>query len=359
MIIEKRNAEGQITGVYWDGRQWKDKPVREETRAFIDAYKLKYPDRVPPPAYLSTYGELFFLRYVYHLTTHDHLYLMKVIDFIEGKDGQSFNLFGINGNIEVKTVQNHLTRNNAWIRERMADHEPTGTIPFEVFHRWDVPAEDRYQGWLLSMYNYKVYNAVKQQHGRAEQAETPGTLAFMLMKENKEPFACVAFEDMKALLTRLYEILPFNEWDLDTLTIPPATDTEYWSKYIRDGKQQPAWDADRGGMIQNCWHVPFKRLADLATVTMIGDVNPADEIQKARFKCPDSIAEKRLTFLQDLAAQQGRETFKDPDAFTRWETEYLAGLTEQYGDTFTWRNRTHGIQQPESITLPDDDTAEE
>ena len=358
MIIEKRNANGVITGVYWDGRQWKDKPVREETRAFIDAYRLKYPARKVPD-YLSTYGELFFLRYVYNLTTHDHLYLMKVVDFIEGKDGQSFNLFGMNGNIEVKTINNHLTRDDLWMKQYKADHEPSGSVQYEIFHSWDVPAEDRYQGWLLSMYNYIVYNGVKQQHGRDERAETPGTLAFILMKNNKEPFACIAFEDIRALLDRLYKILPFNEWDLDNLTIPPATDTEYWKKYIREGKQQPAWSADRGGMIKNMWHVPLRLIADLATVTMIGEVNPAEELQKARFKCPESIAQQRLTFLQDLAAQQGREPLTDPDEYTRRETEYLAGLTAQSGKTFTWRNRTHGIQEPENIKLPDDDTAEE
>ena len=340
MIIEKRNADGQITGVYWDGRQWKDKPAREETRAFIDAYKLKYPDRKTPD-YLSTYGELFFLRYVYNLTTQDHLYLMKVVDFIEGKDGQSFNLFGMNGNIEVKTIRNHLTRDDLWIEQYKADHELSGSVQFEIFHRWDVPAEDRYQGWLLSMYSARKYNAMKESKGRSERAETPGTLAYMLMKANKEPFACVVFEDMQALLFRLLKILPFNEWDLDNIEIPPATDTEYWSKYIRAGKQQPVWSADRGGMIQNMWHVPFRLIADLATVTMIGEVNPAEELQAARFKCPESVAQQRLMFLRDLAAQ--REPLTDPDEYTRRETEYLAKLTEQYGDTFTWRNRTHGI----------------
>lgn len=354
MIIEKRNAEGQITGVYWDGRKWKHKPVREETRAFIDEYKRLFPDK-KTPGYMDTYGELFVIRYVHKLTTHDHWYLMKVIDFIEGKDGQSFNIFGRNGNIEVKTINNHLTRDDLWMKEYKADHELSGSVQFEIFHDWKkTPAEGRYQGWLFSEYNYKQYNEVKQQHGRQEIAQTPDTLAFILMKNDTEPFACIAFEDMKALLARLYKILPFEEWDINNIGIPPATDTEYWRKYIRDGKQQPAWCPDRGGMIQNMWHVPFRLVADLATVTMIGEVNPAEELQAARFKCPESVAQQRLTFLQDLAAQQQRETFKDPDAFTVWETKYLFELTAKTGKLFTWRNYTHGVQQPETIALPDD-----
>lgn len=354
MIIGRRNADGVITGVYWDGRQWKHKPVREETRAFIDEYRRTFPNQ-RIPGYPDTYGELFFMRYVHKLTTHDHWYLLKVVDFIEGKDGASFNIFGRNGNIEVKTINNHLTRNDLWYKDNNGDHEPSGSVQFEIFHDWKrTPAEDRYQGWLFSEYNYEKYNGVKQQHGRAETAATPDTLAFILMKNNKEPFACIAFEDIRALLARLYKILPFNEWDLDNIGIPPATDTEYWKKYIRDGKQQPAWSPDRGGMIQNMWHVPFRLIADLATVTMIGEVNPAEELQKTPFKCPESIAQKRLTFLQDLAAQQGREPFKDPDAFTIWETKYLLELTAKTGKLFTWRNYTHGVQDQEVIALPDD-----
>ena len=349
MIIEKRNADGQITGVYWDGVQWKDKPVREETRAFIEEYKQLYADDIKAgkkkvPDYLSTYGEFFVIRYERVLLTHDHWGLTKVIDFIEGKDGKSFNIFGRNGNVEVKAIRNHLTRDDLWMEQYKVDHELSGSVQFEIFHDWQsTTAEERYQGWLWSEYNYEQYNAVKQQHGRPETAETPDTLAFILMKANKEPFACIAFEDIRALLTRLYKILPMKEWDIDNIGIPPATDAEYWKKYIRAGRQQPAWSADRGGMIQNMWHVPFRLLADLATVTMIGEVNPAEELQVARFKCPESVAQQRLTFLQDLAAQQGRRRFKDPDAFTKWETEHIARLTEKYGDKFKQRNYTHDV----------------
>lgn len=348
----KSNRDGMY---YWVPIAYKHLPVREETEIFISECRRLHARHIPKVT--ETYGELFFLRYVHKLTTHDHLYLMKACNPIEGKDGKSANLFGYNGNIEVKTISHFINRNDIWIQKYRVDHEPTGTIPFEVFHRWDIRAEDRYPGWLLSLFGAEQYTKkVKQAHNRPETSEPPGTLAYILMKENGEPFACVAFEDMYKLLTRLLDILPFKRWNIPKMEIPSATDIAYWRNYIRDGRYQPAWDPDRGGMIQNCWHVPFKTLADLATVTMIGEVNPAEEVKKSAYaKIPEQVGRQRVQFLQELAAQQGRETFADPDAYTKQETEYIKKLEEQTGEPFRWRNYTHGVQQ----LTPKEDNPEE
>ena len=85
-------------------------------------------------------------------------------------------------------------------------------------------------------------------------------------------------------------------------------------------------------------------------------------IQKSGYaKIPEKIGQQRLTFLRDLAAQQGRkpfpdpEKFKTPDEFTKWETEYMQKLEEQEGKPFKWRNYTHGIGQ----VKPKEDDSEE
>ncbi len=315
MIKDIYNAHSQKTRTIWDGTEWKDKSVKEEANAFIQAYKEKYPNRKgwQIPKYADTYGELFFIRYASMLTTAKRVYIDKVIDDIEGTDAQSFDLLGDNGNIEVKTINNYLVRGDT-------NNEPSGTIPFEIFHRWlpDQP-EKMYAGWLLSDYDMATYNDIKRTHGRSEHAETSGVLAFMLMRSDNEPFACVAFEDIRALLIRLYELCPDAKgWGIpDPDTLISATDQAYWRQFSK-------WDQDKGKMIQNVWHVPFKSLSDLATVTMIGNVDPAEEVRNAKYRpCTSQTAEARLQALQDRANQQERREHFDPEAFTQEQNEAI------------------------------------
>ena len=174
MIVERIiNGTEKIT--VWDGTEWKGKSIEEETNAFLSEHKQKYPDKTLPSRE-SVYGEFFFARYASELTKDwGKIDITKVLEGVEGKDFMSFDLLGRNGNIEIKTINNYLTRNNTPRR----NPDTSGTIPFEIFHKWVPKGKDRdvnelkklYAGWLLSAYNFVDYNVIKEEHGREERAE--------------------------------------------------------------------------------------------------------------------------------------------------------------------------------------------
>lgn len=313
MIKKTVNSRGK-TILIWDGTEWKSKSVEDETKAYLDEYKKTFRTAYQQQ-YLDTYGELFFIRYISELTIASHIYTEKVINNIEGMDGQGVDLLGENGNIEVKTIQNYLNRGNTGSE---------GTLPFEIFHRWTDP-EKMYAGWLLSQYDYLGYNLVKREHKRKEGAQTPGTLAFILMTHKGKPFASVVFEDVRALLNRLYEICPDPEgWgipDPDTLT--PATDRAYWEQFEK-------WNDRTGAIIQNVWHVPFSAVKDLAIVQPIYSADPEEEVRGARYKpCTVDTARARLQEIQRRAEELGRGEHFDPEAYTARENEIIKRLEAQ------------------------------
>ena len=51
-------------------------------------------------------------------------------------------------------------------------------------------------------------------------------------------------------------------------------------------------------MIQNCWHIPLRKLADIATVTMIGETDPYTRHLDA---LQDALQRDRLQFIKDYA----------------------------------------------------------
>lgn len=324
---------GELT--VWDGTEWKDKSIEEETDAFLSEYIKKYSDRKQPEK-LDVYGELFAIRYVSQLTkTASRIDILKVIDPIEGKDFISFDILGRNGNAEIKTIKPFLTQNN---NSRNAPDEG-GSIPFEIFHRWIPNNYDAmYAGWLPSAYNSKEYNEIKIRHKRTERAETPGLYIYILMGSDGKPYSCIAFEFVFALLKYLMEICPNSEgWGIpDPNTLKPAKDRVFWDQY-------DAWDHyDRkyGGMVQNCWNVPFRSICDLATVTMIYDIDIETELKNAKYKCPIDVAKARYEFLQKIAERDGRRDRFDPEAFTKKQNEWIKQLEAQ-GARVSKRNYIH------------------
>ncbi|MBR2661977.1 MAG: hypothetical protein IKE15_11390 [Clostridia bacterium] len=321
MIVEQIIKDGAETITVWDGIEWKDKSIDEETKAFLQAYIEKYP-KEKAPEYVDLYGELFAIRYVSQLTkTASRIDIRKVLDPVEGKDFICFDILGRNGNAEIKTIKPFLTQNN----NPQRSPDPCGSIPFEIFHRW-IPDryEDMYAGWLLSAYNSTKYNEIKRSHNRDERAEIPGLYIYVLVGSNGKPYACIAFEDIYALLTGLDDICPDSQrWGIpDPETLTPATDREYWDQFA-------AWnhyDKRSGGMVQNCWYAPLQSISDLATVTMINDVDPEEELKKASYKCLPDVAKKRYDFLQQIADRDGRKKHFDPDGWTRKENKWIEEL---------------------------------
>lgn len=311
------NGQKKIT--VWNSIHWKDKTVDEETIAFLHFYAEKYPEQ-KQPYYDDIYGELFAIRYIPHLTkTSSRMDIFKLIDPVEGKDFTCFDLLGRNGNAEIKTIKTFLTQNN---NSRKAPDE-RGSIPFEIFHRW-IPENYNamYAGWLLSAYDSIEYNKIKQEHNRNEYAETPGIYIFVLIGVNKRPYACIAFENIAALLSRLQELCPDGQnWGIPTpRTLRSASDRTYWDRYA-------AWknyDKLSGGMVNNCWYVPFYSICDLATVTMIYEnVDLDNELMNATYKCQLDIVKKRYEFLEKTAKRDGRDAHFNPEEFTKEETEIV------------------------------------
>ena len=285
-------------------------------------------------------------------------------EYEEGKDAKAFHTFScdisktttneeatlteVNGYVEIKGVDDFLRHDYEY------NHgEISGTIPFEIFHTFSDKA---YFGWGLTLYNVDQFNEGKRAHNRPETGVEPGTLVFILFdgyEEGKEkPFAVIAFEDIGALRERLREILP-DEWNLDEWNMPELSDREYWGKYIDFDNHGlcACWDTENGGMIQNCYHIPFRRLADLATVTVYGAEDP-----KTGADNPDDydMQENRLNYIK-----QNAYDIKEKDDGFYWKprraTKKLVEayeLTQDTGDLFLYYMiKRISIHRPEPTTI--------
>lgn len=214
---------------------------------------------------------------------------------------------------EIKSINGFLRKDEAYNH-----NEKTGTIPFEIFHKWSWNPAPRfpYAGWILALFNPELLIEIKKKNSPMPTgAVTPSTLAFILfdgIEGEEEPFCCIAFENIPDLRRRIMDCLP-SEWDLENWNLPDLTNKEYWQRYINFDNHgfSQKWDEGRGGMIQNCWHIPFKSLADLATVTMIGE-------DKINLSNPDPAQEiiqiERLAYLKEQAI---RRTEIDGQTFWR------------------------------------------
>ncbi len=207
-----------------------------------------------------------------------------------------------NGNDEVKATDRFIDRTAGYNH-----NEQSGTLPIEIINKWYDDPEERYKGyagWIISLFNPELLNQIKQERYRNERTEKPGTFAFVLFHGTwgeEKPFAVVAFENIEKLKARILECLP-EEWDIEHFNLPNQSDTEYWSKYINYDKSGASvnWDNERGGMIQNCWHIPLKRLTDIATITMLGEENTEPSTDHWN-PIQQSVQENRLQFLKDCA----------------------------------------------------------
>lgn len=173
---------------------------------------------------------------------------------------------------EIKAVRNNyfVKRNN----NPRSVPDLGGTLEFELWsNAWDQnnhikPRRLWTVGWFPKMlhpdrYNTNGINAVK-----------PTRLVFMLCLDNKGnyPYACINFENFRALEDRLREIAPF---DLDDIPSPQLR--SYWKN-------------EQLNTEFNCWYVPFDKVKDLATITRMTDVplQPGEE-----WECPIPIQTAR------------------------------------------------------------------
>jgi len=197
----------------------------------------------------------------------------------------------IGGKREVKGIRHFLDRNND-------GGEASGTLSFEIFGRWMDDRSKPYAGWTLALYNPDLLNEIKKAHNAITSAEKTDILAFILFDREDKPFACVAFEHINKLIEKLNECFP-QEWDMKNFNLPPLDNAEFWRRYTNERGWYKYWETDRGGMILNNWHIPFRRLAGVTTVTMIGDNDP--DISGASNGTSEALQRRRLEYLKAYA----------------------------------------------------------
>lgn len=175
------------------------------------------------------------------------------------------------GSIEVKTAWNFLFRTND-------ENEETGTIGIELWSN-----ETRKQpGFLPAILNPE--NAATKQP-----AVQPLAVVYLLMAYSM-PFAGIVFDDVKALIARLEDYGKRIGFDIHA-QLPCGEDA-------RD------WKPGEALLIQNMWHIPFRELADLATVTMIGGkprMRPDIISLDGKRQCPNRLQEARYSYLEQCA----------------------------------------------------------
>ena len=177
------------------------------------------------------------------------------------------------GGNEVKTVWNFLFRTN--------DHEePSGSLGFAL---WSNERREQY-GWLMKILRPEAFN----EPGQRVRAVRPLCLIFLLV-EYEDVFACVAFKDVSALCDRLRDLAHEYGFDLDD--------------GVPLGEQALEWNPEQVLIIDNMCYLPLSKLADLATVTMIGNKpRLRDDIKLGNNVCRVLTQNKRYSYLKKLAA---------------------------------------------------------
>lgn len=264
-----------------------------ETEAQMTKYKRDHPTAKYPPDRMGTLAEVFVHWFADKLCMK-YLTLFNRPDYSnrEGRDHHAPNILtGRADGGETKGIRNFITRN-----EKGGEESPHGSLTFELF-------EGTKPGWLLSLYDLRNFNKIKK-----AKAVFPDKYYFVLMRAGDKPFATIVFEDVPKLRERLYNLCPDPDgWGLNGIENQKGQYNSYWEKY----KQ---WSDEHGAVVLNNWQVPLKKLADLATVTMIApEIDLAEErAQTQHPPCPpDEVTTARLNYLKRLAEEQGREQF-DP-----------------------------------------------
>lgn len=279
-------------------------------------------------------AEIFVKQFASYLLPGDvYINMTEPGTYTEGSDWQSLSLFKRNGDVEVKRISNYLTRGND-------NDEPSGTIPFELFQCADKTKRDKwYGGWLLSICNAFWYTLMRKEIRERQSAEgihvaeviarTPGALVMILTAGGKQnPFACVAFEKIPELITRLCELCPDPAgWGLtDPDTQKPATNRTYWKKY-------ETWNNEYGKVIGNMWHVPFREITNLATVTMIGkaaEIVPTFTNSYGQTVTTE-LQRTRLNTLREKAKERGTMSTLIPEEATAELTEAKEKMSKKIG----------------------------
>ena len=201
--------------------------------------------------------------------------------------GKGYNIRSIHiGGLEVKTISNFTFRNND-------NNEPSGSLPFELWN------EDRY-GWLFALLYPEL--RLESEDEQPIHATQPVLFCFLLVSY-LGPYACIMFEDFPALAQRLKDYAEEQGFELI-----PQSDTHPNGVPLDDD----TWRQDDPYIIETCWHIPFEHIADLATVTMIGEkplVKRYYPLKKRSFDYESdeqyvSLQESRCNFLQQCAGKR-------------------------------------------------------
>lgn len=235
--------------------------------------------------------------------------------------------------VEVKYQRNYLTRDN------FQKYSLEGTIEFELFQDWKPNnRNDMIPRWLPGMLDPENYTALRHQRfldGKEltdVKAVTPTVLICVLLREpeiergqqgkpkrdkegkvvtkeriSNQCFACIAFENFEALKKRLLELCPEpDKWGLNGIDKQePATEYEYWNKRIK-------WNDEYGAVYRNCWHVPFSKLEDIATVTMIND-NPKPEQERSIRREIQSMSQINTETIQERLSRLEAASKRRPE----------------------------------------------
>ena len=189
--------------------------------------------------------------------------------------GKAFPFCMYEGGVEIKTIKNFLLRNND-------NSDPSGTIGFEL---WSDSSRSK-PGWLFSLINPEAQCELAEKDKRVKPAEVPIILIFALIQFG-DVIAVIAFEDIPALLDRLYDLAYESGVDL---------------KEIPCGESARDWKPNNMLLINNMWHVSLDDLSDLATVTMVAngiryqtEDNLYDILQEDRFSCLEECALRKVS----------------------------------------------------------------
>ena len=288
------------------GLKWQEE-LTKETKAQIKKYMQEHPDK-REPGEMETSAEVFCHWYGSALCKN-WVKLPGELDHsnTEGRDKRQTNLLTFGDGLEVKAIRNYITRNND-------GNARGGSLTFELFNSAEPGA---YTGWMLSLFDPETFNEIKKEHGREERAVIPDNMTFVLERAGDTPFATIVFEDVQELRERLYNLCPDPDgWGLNNLRKQkPYTDL-YWKRF-------KTWNDRWGVVVKNNWQVPFAKLKDIVTVTMITpDIDVAEELEQAEYKCSEEVATARLNNLKYFANETGCGTF-DPAIFERPTNQHL------------------------------------
>lgn len=142
-------------------------------------------------------------------------------------------------------------------------------------------------------------------------------------EERSRFFASIIFEDFEMLLQRINQCF-----------LRAGIDLTDWEKSIPVGEKAKGFRIEGLYLQGNMVHIPLSELADLATVTMIG--NDPDTYDKSR--CSKAVQQARLNYLKELAGdrwipqeKQGDNVVTDAELLHLWHQKLVWGRVRYSG----------------------------